>query len=78
MTDNKRSDLDKSKKEHLQTCISLINSEAIENDEAAKENELKSFWDKRKKEACMWGIIITTSNTVYQVVNIISPKTPEQ
>ena len=74
----KRSDLTKNKKEHLQTCISLISSETIENEEAAKENELESFWEKRKKEACMWGIMITTSNTAFQVFNLISPKTQGQ
>ena len=29
-------------------------------------------------EACVWGIFITTSNAVYQIVNAISPTTPEQ
>ena len=74
---DKRTDSCQFKKQHLQKCISVINSETIENDMAVKDNELNCFWEKRKKDACAWGFMITTSNALYQLINLVKPKTYE-
>ena len=57
----------------LQKIIGVINFEQESNSDV-KEQEVKLFWDRRKRDACMWGIFLTTSNTLFQTSTIFSAK----
>ena len=61
----------------MKKCISVINSETIENDQSVKENEFVCFWEKRKREASAWGLLLTTSNTIYALISLLKPPTKE-
>ena len=48
------------------------------NIEATEDKEMECFWEKRKIEACIWGIMITSSNFGFQLSKIMNPKTFEE
>ena len=50
----------------------------MQDDKAQKENESKCFWEKRKKDACAWGIMITTSNFMHQILHLINPNATKE
>ena len=42
------------------------------------EREIESYWEKRKYDVCAWGVVLTASNVLNQIVNILKPKSFEE
>ena len=62
----------------LKNQIETLNSDDKQDEIETNEKEMKLFWEKRKMEACVWGVCITASNTCYQIMNVWNPKTQEE
>lgn len=65
------------RKRDLKNLIQVVNSETKEDEKTSNKKEMENFWNKRKLEACGWGILVTLSNFTYQMNTILNPKTEE-
>ena len=67
--------LNEQEKFDLKSKIQVLNCENNDGEKTMHENEMECFWEKRKLEVCVWGVILTTSNFCFQLLNVFNPRT---